>query len=102
MDTANFRSQVWETTLGVRAKLTLLAIGDLSKIEGCKLLCPADVFPRLIPMVGRNLASILNSIKRLEEQKILLIAPSEDGYSLEFHPENEICFTGKYKKRGRL
>ena len=93
-----FRSLVWETTLGVRAKLTLIALSDLSIINGKNLTCPANIFVLLVPMIGRRLSQVVHSIRRLESQKILAVVPTETGYFIEFFPENEI--RNQSQKRG--
>ena len=90
-----FRACVWETSLGVRAKLTLIALSEISQVDGKKLSCPPDTFLRMIPMIGRNLSSIIGAISRLQKQGILAIEPTAIGYSAEFCPGNERRGDGK-------
>jgi hypothetical protein len=101
MNLIEFRKKVWGTTLGVRAKLTLLAIAEISEIQEDATIAPPDIFLRLIPMIGRDLSSVVQSIQRLESQGILKILPISTGYSFEFHPENEIRHAGKNKRGQR-
>lgn len=87
---AIFRKSVWSTRLGFGAKITLVALGDISQVDGIELRAPAKAFHKISHMIGRDLSNVVRIVDRLQKQKILLIEPSECGYRFEFHPENEM------------
>lgn len=94
-----FRKKVWKTRLGVRAKLTLIALSELSQVNDMSMTAPPDVFLRLRKMIGRELSSVISSVDRLQKQKILEVIPCEEGYKIEFHPENEVCCYAQAQKK---
>jgi hypothetical protein len=100
-ESTKFRRKIWKTTLGFRAKLTLLALWEIGDIKDGLLLLPPDAFRRISPMVGRSISDIVSAVQRLSEQKIILVLATSEGYSAEFHPENEIRFGGQQKKAAR-
>lgn len=89
-DAEKFRRLVWSTTLGVRAKLTLLALLETSEVSGRSLAFKAKKMRGLSYMVGRPLSSVVETIESLQKQKILIIEPSESTYKIQFFPENEV------------
>jgi hypothetical protein len=89
-ESTKFRRLIWTTALGVRAKLTLIALWEVGDVSDGSLFLPANVFQRISPMIGRKLSSVVKSVDHLSSLKILSIKPTADGYCVHFYPENEI------------
>ncbi len=96
-----FRQRVWQTTLGVRAKLLLIAASEVGAVQGFEIEAPGDLFLRLAPMATRKLSAVVRTIDNLQKVKVLLIQPSADGYKLLFQPENERHYYEEGKRRPR-
>jgi hypothetical protein len=96
-----FREQVWKTTLGVRAKLLLVATSEIGSVDGLQIEAPAEIFPLIASMATRKLSSVVRTLDNLQKVNVLLISPSETGYTILFRPENERHYAEEGKRRAR-
>jgi hypothetical protein len=97
-----FRAAVYKTTLGVRAKLILIALADVgAMVDHSSLLIPSDAFLRVAPMVTRTAVRVVRTVKALETAKVVRIEPEALGWHLAFHPENERHYAEEGKKGRR-
>ena len=97
-ESTKLRRLIWTTTLGVRAKLTLIALWEVGDVCDGSLLVPPDVFRRISPMIGRKLSSVVKNVDHLVNQKILAIKPTDVGYRICFSLENRTACRQKKQK----
>jgi hypothetical protein len=101
-ESTKFRRSIWGTTLGVRVKITLLALWEVGDIQHNLLVLPPNVFRRVSVMIGRSQSSVVGSIEQLVGRKILKIDPIPDGYAVHFYPENEIRYNSREKQKAAI
>ena len=89
-ESTRLRRSIWGTNLGIRAKLTLIALWEVGDVEDGILLLPPSAFRSIAAMTGKKVSSVVGSIQRLKNQNLLEIIPTENGYRIEFHFEREI------------